>query len=405
VSVSTAPARPPRPPLPQYREASLAELASSLLAALGSRRFTNPLDLEPARHICLLVVDGLGWELLKEHRRLTPFLTPLVLRGRPLTAPFPATTATSLASIATGRPPGEHGITGYSMAAKGLEGPMNTISWSLYRAGTPVDLRDDVVPEEVQRHPTLFELATQLGIETTVVSKAAFRGSGLTRAAFRGGRFAGIESLTASDGFPDAQAIHLIGRALRRGSPSLVYTYHPDLDSTGHRDGIRSRAWRSRLREVDWIAERLAAEMPDYGMLVVTGDHGMVDLRRREAQRIDLADRPKLAAGVKFMAGEARARHVHVKPGALQDVLDTWRELLGDAMWIASGEEAIEGGWFGPRVDDRVRASIGDVVAAAHGPIGIFQRKVDPFEAQVVGHHGSMTPEEQLVPLLVYRND
>jgi hypothetical protein len=85
--------------------------------------------------------------------------------------------------------------------------------------------------------------------------------------------------------------------------------------------------------------------------------------------------------------------------------LQTWRQLLGDQMWIVSGEEAIDAGWFGPRVDDRVRASIGDVVAAAHGPIGIFQRKVDPFEAQVVGHHGSMTPEEQLVPLLVYRND
>ena len=396
---------PARPPLPRYGEASLAELAPSLLASLGARRVANPLGFEPADHVCLFVVDGLGWELLKEHRRLAPFLTPLVLRGRALTAGFPATTATSLATIATGRPPGEHGLTGYSMAAPGADGPMNLISWSSYRTDSPIDLRDDVVPEEIQPHPTLFELATDLGIETAVVSKGDFRGSGLTRAALRGGRYVSVHSLTGEDGFPDAQAIHAVGRAMRRARPSLVYCYHPDLDAAGHRDGVRSRSWRSRLREVDWIAERLAAEMPEGGMLVITGDHGMVDLRRREAQRIDLSDRPRLAAGVRFLAGEARARHVHVKAGATEDVLAAWREMLGHAMWIVSGDEAVESGWFGPRIDSGVRSRIGDVVAAAFGPIGIFQRKVDPFEAQVIGHHGSMTAEEQLVPLLLYRND
>jgi hypothetical protein len=69
-------------------------------------------------------------------------------------------------------------------------------------------------------------------------------------------------------------------------------------------------------------------------------------------------------------------------------------------MWVVSGEEAVDGGWFGPRVEDRVRPRIGDVVAAAHGSVGVFQRDVDPLQAMLVGHHGSMTSAEQLVPLL-----
>jgi broad specificity phosphatase PhoE len=65
--------------------------------------------------------------------------------------------------------------------------------------------------------------------------------------------------------------------------------------------------------------------------------------------------------------------------------------------------EAIAEGWFGPRVLDRVRPWIGDVVAAARGPVGVFQREVDPGQARLVGHHGSVTAAERLVPLILVR--
>jgi hypothetical protein len=127
----------------------------------------------------------------------------------------------------------------------------------------------------------------------------------------------------------------------------------------------------------------------------------MVDLTPE--QRVDLDERRDLSHGVRIMAGEGRARYLYTQHGAEQDVLDTWRAALGDRMWIITREEAIEAGWFGPTVSDDARGRIGDVIAAAFGPIGIFQRSVDPGQAGLVGHHGSLTPEEQLVPLLVVR--
>ena len=43
--------------------------------------FPNPLVVEALRRVCLLVVDGLGWELLLANRRVAPFLSPLPSGG------------------------------------------------------------------------------------------------------------------------------------------------------------------------------------------------------------------------------------------------------------------------------------------------------------------------------------
>ncbi|MEP7106149.1 MAG: alkaline phosphatase family protein, partial [Chloroflexota bacterium] len=103
------------------------------------------------------------------------------------------------------------------------------------------------------------------------------------------------------------------------------------------------------------------------------------------------------------LGGEPRARHVYTRPGAEPEVLAAWREVLGESMWIVPGEEAIASGWFGPAVPDRVRPSIGDVIAAAHGAVGVMQREVFKLETMLVGHHGSLTPAEQLVPFFLVR--
>ncbi|MDP9296779.1 MAG: alkaline phosphatase family protein, partial [Actinomycetota bacterium] len=132
---------------------------------------------------------------------------------------------------------------------------------------------------------------------------------------------------------------------------------------------------------------------------VVTADHGMLDVPAEG--RVDLADHPELATDVQMLGGEARARHVYVQPGAEADVAAAWRAGLGDGAWVGLRDEAIEMGWFGPEVRGDVRPRIGDVVMAASAPVGVFQRHVDPAQARLLGHHGSLTPDEALVPFLV----
>ena len=119
--------------------------------------------------------------------------------------------------------------------------------------------------------------------------------------------------------------------------------------------------------------------------------------------RIDFDDDWELSAGVALLGGEGRARHVYAHPGAAGDVHAVWSEVLGEQMWVATREQAVAAGWFGPSVDERVLPRIGDVVAAARDDIAVVATRSEPGESQMVGLHGSMTPVEQLVPLLEVR--
>jgi len=388
-----ATADPPRP-LPRYGEAALADLVPALLHALGADEFPDTLGLEPLNAVGLLVVDGLGFELLRERAASAPFLSGTALRAVPLTAGFPATTAASIASIGTGRPPGEHGLVGYTVWLPGEEGALNMLTWGPYGVrGGGSDTIHRLLPEEVQPDPTAFERAVTAGIEVVLVGPRLHSHSGMTRAVLRGGRYRPAISLADTA----LQIVDALGERGRR----LVYAYHPDLDAVGHLRGTASEAWTLQLADIDRTAALVAERLPPGAALVVTGDHGMVDLPPRS--RVDVDDHPELAAGLRLLAGEARARHLHVRDGALEDVLAAWRAHLGDRMWIVPREQAIDEGWFGPHVPARIRARIGDVLAAAYGEVGVFQRSVDPAQARMMGHHGSMTAVEQLVPFVMVR--
>ena len=366
------------PSLPRYGESTLADLACSVLASLGVGSAPDPLRLPPADRACLLVVDGLGWELLRDHQAAAPFLSELAVTGRALTSGFPATTATSLASLGTGRPPGQHGVLGYQVAVPGQGRLLNSLRW---------DQRVD--PVDWQPRSTIFERAAEAGISAFRVAHSSHRQTGLFVATMRGAEYLSANTFGALA----AQSV----AALRRSDRALVMVYHGDLDATGHVFGCSSDAWRYHLGHVDKLAEQLAGALPPGTVLHVTADHGMVDVPPQD--RVDVDAVPGLRAGLALLGGEPRARHVYARPGAAGDVLAAWREILGHRAWVASRDEAIADGWFGP-VDPVLAPRIGDIVAAPAGPWAVVATTAEPRESALIGMHGSLTPADQLVPLL-----
>jgi hypothetical protein len=226
------------------------------------------------------------------------------------------------------------------------------------------------------------------------VASGAFRNSGLTRAALRGAEYRDANSLGALAALASA--------ALGESDRALVCAYHGDLDGCGHGYGVSSPAWVNQLAHVDRLAEQIAADMPYGTALYVTADHGMVNVGADD--RVDLdAEGTPLRDGVALVGGEPRFRHVYTQEGATEDVLATWREVLGERAWVLSREEAIKEGWFGPvdvPVTDAIAARIGDVVAACTGTWAVVATKAEPLESSLVGMHGSLTSAEQLVPML-----
>jgi hypothetical protein len=366
------------PVLPHYGENSLADLACSLLAAAGVPGEPNPLALPPSARICLLVIDGLGWELLRDHQATAPFLSELTLNGAVLAAGFPATTVTSLSSLGTGLPPGQHGMLGYRVAVPGEDRLLNGLRWA-----------EDVDPRGWQPHATVYERAARAGVSTYRVAARSLQNTGLSEAVMRGTQYRPAESLGALV----AQA----AEALRGSDRCLVTVYHAQLDGTGHTFGCSSDAWRYHLGHVDKLAEQLASAMPAGTALYVTADHGMVDVPPEDTFDADAL--PGLREGVALLGGEPRARHVYARPGAAGDVLDAWREIVGGRVWVLSRDEAIAQGWFG-EVDPRLAARIGDVVAAPAGPWAVIASQTEPLESSLIGMHGSLTSSDQFVPLL-----
>ncbi|KAB2346489.1 alkaline phosphatase family protein [Actinomadura rudentiformis] len=368
-------ASPPPVPVPRYGAGALADLPPSVLAGLGVPGTQNVLGLPRLPRACVLIIDGLGWELLRAHPEDAPFLASLP--GGPLTAGFPATTVASLGSLATGLPPGGHGLLGVQVAIPGAGRLLNCLRWK----------DPDIDPVTFQPAPTVYQKAAADGVNVSYVALGFYRNTGLSIATARGATYRPADDMG-----------ELVGRtqqALREGERSFVTVYHADLDATGHRYGSGSADWRFQLRFVDLLAERIASVLPSGTGLYITADHGMVD----PTERVDFDTVAELQAGVAMLGGDARCRYVYAQDGAAGDVLAAWQELLGDRAWVYTREDAVAEGWFGP-VEPDMLARIGDVIAVPYADMAIVASRLEPLASLMTGMHGSLVPAEQLVPLL-----
>jgi len=375
---------------PAYSDRSLADVLPAVSRALGVQGFGRDrgevdggaagpgLDLPEAPRYVVFLIDGLGSELLQDAAEHAPFLASLLPGSPRATAGVPSTTATSLTSLGTGLPPGSHGVVGYTSRIPGTDTLLNALRWSR-----------DVDPLEWQPHPTAFARLATAGVHTTVVNKREFAGSGLTEASCRGAEFVGVDRF--------GERLVAVQTASAR-TPSLTYMYDGDLDWTGHRYGVGSLQWQAQLAMIDLAAERLREALPPAVRLLVVADHGMVDVGPED--RTDVDGRPELGDGVALLGGEARFRHLYCLPGAVADVVASWRAELGDRAEVLTRDEALTLGWFGP-VDAAVRPRVGDVVVACRGRHAVLSSSAFPHEAKLVGMHGSLTPVEMLVPVLV----
>jgi len=351
----------------------LAEVLPACLDALAGR--TTRLGLAPVDHALVVLIDGLGHAALTARRGHARTLSSRLDRDAAISSGFPTTTASALATLATGTDAGRHGLVGYT--APGPDGAVTNqlTGWD-----------DGGLPTGWQRMPTCFERATTAGIRAVAIGPERYRGSGFSAAVLRGAEYLAGRSI--ADRFARA-------RELLAGPPALGYLYVPELDTAAHKHGWESDAWVAALEELD---AALAAFLPAAGSrdgLLVTADHGVVDVPH---ERQIVAEGSALD-GVAAVAGEPRCLQLHLAPGVDPDaVAARWRDQEGRRAWVATRAEAIAAGWFG-EVDAEVAPRIGDVLVAARDRVAYY---VDPLDRgrRMIGQHGSLSAEELAVPLL-----
>ncbi|MGQ0520572.1 MAG: alkaline phosphatase family protein [Actinomycetota bacterium] len=362
----------PQPVVPEYGGACVASIVPSLLAPSSDARAWMPAAAREATQVVLLVLDGLGWEQLRERCHLAPALAGM--DGGPITSVAPTTTATALTSISTGLAPAEHGVVGYRVRV-GERDVLNVLRWQT--AGG--DARQTVDPATFQPRPAFGATSPP------VVTRAEFAATGFTLAHLAGARLHGWR-------LPSALVVE-VRRLLHAGEP-FVYAYYDGIDKVAHDRGF-GEYYDAELAFVDQLVAALVATLPAGAALVVTSDHGQVQVGRSGIP-IDAS----LMADVDLLSGEARFRWLHARPGTARRLAEAAHRAYDEVAWVRTRQEIVEEGWLGGSPGPEVERRLGDVALVPFAPVA-FLDPADVGESRLVCRHGSLTSAEAVVPLLV----
>jgi hypothetical protein len=361
--------------LPAFGGPCLTGVVPGLLDHLYGRRplpAWMPDPVEGATQVVLLVLDGLGWEQLQARPALAPTLCSGL--GGSITSVGPSTTACALTSLVTGRPPADHGVVGYRVAYDGQI--MNVLQWTV----GGVDARQRVPARRFQPCP-LFPGAPG---PVPVITRNDYGATGFSAAHLGDARLVSWHT--------SAGLLTNVREVIAEGAP-FVYAYYEGIDKISHARGLGPH-YDDELRHVDRLVGDLLEVLPPGAVLVVTADHGQVEVDAAvEVLGGDVMD------GVWLISGEGRFRWLHVRPGALADVADAAREAFGDVAWVRTKDEMVEEGWLGGVPSATVSSRLGDVVLAPFTSTA-FLDPADTGELRLMGRHGSLTPAEMLIPLL-----
>ncbi len=359
------------PVLPDYNGACISNIVPALLDGAVEPPPWLPEAALEASQVVLLVLDGVGWDQLQDRLTLAPTMASMI--GGPVTSVSPSTTATALTSIATGVPPGEHGVVGYRVAVD--HDVLNILRWT-----TPLgDARRRVDPRRFQPHAAFG------GQRPCIVTKAEFATSGFSGAHLADVRFRGYRTTSTM--------LVELRQALKAGEP-FVYAYYDGVDKVSHEYGLAEH-YDAELAYADQLVADVLGMLPAGAALVVTADHGQVDVGDRVLEL-----HSDVASHVSFQSGEGRFRWLHARPGREESLAAACRAHHADVAWVRTRDETVEEGWWGPRVTDAARSRLGDVALVAREPVS-FHDEADSGPYVLVGRHGSLTAAEMYVPLLV----
>jgi predicted AlkP superfamily pyrophosphatase or phosphodiesterase len=279
---------------------------------------------------------------------------------------------------------------GYRVRTGG--GILNVLRWEV----DGIDARQSLPPLQFQHYPALrgphhehgggLADRRSSGEAVPVVSRADYAATGFSAAHLSG---------TVLHGWHTASGVVVDVLELVRNGAPFVYAYYDGVDRVAHAKGLGAH-YDAELRAVDRLVGDIIDGLPAGAALVVTADHGQVDV----GPSVEVLGR-EVMDGVELLSGEGRFRWLHTRAGAVEDVWSAAQEAFGHLAWVRTREEAIEEGWFGGEPTPEAAERLGDVLLAPFIPTA-FLDPADTGEQRLVGRHGSLTPAEMLVPLIAW---
>lgn len=351
---------------------------SAYLATLGR---SSSLNFPIKKSYFVVLVDGLGVANIKSAAAYARNLNHKLSSSKSIYSGFPSTTASSLASFATGKDNGEHGFLGYRVFDRELDRPINLLN----------DLGGSLDPRVYQDQETVSELAIREGLKVNVIGPAEYESSGFTQATMPGAKYLSAKNIGAR--FETALEV-------ARGGASLTYLYVPELDQLAHRFGTSSNIWLEKLEELDSEITEFARLLPKTAGLVVTADHGVIDVPRSDHIYLDeFASLDDLL----MMGGDPRVGFLYFPADCdLEQKRVQIEEQLGPSCYVTDVAELVEAGWIAP-LGAAAKKLEPDFFLIPKGNKVLYHRKFAKSKSlEMIGQHGGWSKQEWEIPLLVY---
>lgn len=362
--------------VPDYTAPGLATLMPAVVDVVRGRKDSAGAflgaSMDEIDRVVVLALDGLGFFQLQPRLGSLPNLARGVLRRGYSVGP--STTATALTSLTTGATPAEHGVLGYRVRL-GTHAILNTLRWSSSEreVAAPIPMDFQPVPPFCGENPA-------------VVTKYLFAKTGFTQVHLRGGRLRYWHAMSS--------IVEKVMSAVKEGE-SLIFAYYDGIDTVAHEFGLGD-AYERELTMVDTLVGMLMDLLPSRTALVITADHGQVEVLQPPI-RID-AEAMSL---VKLLSGEGRFRWLHCQQGAADRVAEMASERYHDIARVLVRDELVELGVFGGVPSRSVLARIGDVAIIPTSAVSFYDPD-DVGALQLICRHGGLMADEMIIPILTF---
>lgn len=375
----------------QGKSTGLASIINSIVSKFELAFDSSDLDIPKSDHYVLCLVDGLAYNSFLEHRSSTCFLSSFSTK-QTLRSGFPSTTAACLTSLATGLDPIEHGIVGAAFKHNNLY--FSPLRWSYIY---PQNHSNDQLIEPNISIPTgAWDILKTHGINVSAYLPQEISNSTFTEKVFSAANIYGYNSTS--------DITSKLTDILKNEQKSFSYVYFGNLDLVGHIFGINSKEWKQEFLQIDLILQQIQKLLRGKATLLVTADHGMTHVDSKNM--IDFSKIPDLYNQTQLMCGDIRARHIYLKPVCKDKIsLTEWNKFLGRDFSIFTRQEIINTNFFGSSNSDEMHERIGDLILISKGSHGLIDSSscYDQYQFSWKGHHGATSDEEQLIPLLIWK--
>ena len=350
-------------------------LTSALSSVAGGGE--NRLRLPRVSHAIVILVDGLGYENLLQSPAYARFLSSNLKES--IRCEFPSTTATSITGFATGSRSSEHGVIGYSVFDRELQAVKNLLTgWDSWASA-----------EEFKSTLTLSE--STLDVSFRAIGPKAYASSGFTALTMTSAEYLAAESI--ADRFQEVE------KAISRSGQSINYLYVPELDQTAHKFGVGSNQWLHQLEELDLIINRFISKLSGNVGVIVTADHGVIDVP--SISHIYLDEFEWFTSAVIQTTGDPRCNfiylHNHEDTEHFKSALNTE---FGEIAYICDAKELSESGWAGDFSESSTKYLPDLFLIWKNRQVGYDRRFAKTHHMNLIGQHGGISDAETRIPLI-----